>query len=442
MRKALPWMFFLSLTAEYHGMYMERMWTPMKLMWWFVDALPLKVSPFEMLCVVMLLTSGSKWKASCATPMIRAIHASLASVAFCWVYGIARGGEVKPTYTQAHMWVMSLVFALTVARMALTRADFYRLGQALFYAAVYRSLMAIIFYVFFVRDLPSPPPVMTTHEDSVLFCVGLLLALSHAIEMRTKAAIRALILSAPIILLAIVLNNRRVAWASLAAGLLVLYVILPKSAEMARKRRRILLVVGPILALYIAIGWGRTEGIFMPVAAFSSMGAGKRDGSTQARDNENLGMVVMVKERPLLGTGFGHQWYELDASRSVPVSVFPMYHYLPHNTMLALLAFTGSVGFAGIWMVLPVSVYLNRRTYVRATHPVDRTGAAVGIVAVVVVMNQMYGDMGIIMLTPMVILGAALGAASRLPPLSGAWPSNGPRPSEAKATRGEEPCAS
>jgi hypothetical protein len=421
-------MFFLSLTAEYEGMYLGLMWTPMKLMWWFVDALLLKMSPFEMLCLVMLFTSGAKWKVRCAPPMIRAIHASLASLAFCWVYGIARGGEVKPTYTQVHTWVVSLVFALTVSRMALTREDVYRLGKALFYAAVYRSLMAIIFYVFFARNLATPAHVMTTHGDSALFCGGLLLALSHAIETRTKAAIRALILSAPIILLAIVLNNRRVAWASLAAGALVLYVLLPKSAEMTRKRRRILLVLGPILALYTAIGWGRTEGIFMPIAAFSSMGAGKRDGSTLARDSENLGMMVMVKERPLIGTGFGHQWYELDSTRTVPVSTFPMYHYLPHNSMLALLAFTGSVGFAGIWMVLPVSVYLNRRTYTRATHPVDRTGAAVGIVVVVVVMNQIYGDMGIIMLTPMVILGAAFGVASRLPSLSGAWPSNGATP--------------
>jgi hypothetical protein len=442
MRKILPWMFFLSLAAETRDVYLGRMWTPMRLMGWFIQALPIKASPFEILCLVMLFTSGAQWRARCAPPMIRAIHASLASVAFCLVYGMAKGGELKPTYTQVHTLVFCLIFALTLSRADLTRADIYRLGKALFYAALYRAFMVIMLYVFFVVDLPTAPPVMSTHGDTVLFCVGLLLAMSHAIEMRTKAATRALLLSAPVILLAIVLNSRRVAWASLAAGILVLYVLLPKSAGVTRKRNRVLLVVGPILALYVAIGQGHTEGIFQPVAAFSSMGGGQRDSSTKARDNENTGLVVMVKERPLLGTGFGHQWYEIDYSLSVPVSVFPMYHYLPHNSMLALFAFTGSVGFAGIWMVLPVSVYLNRRTHLLATNPVDRVAAAVGIVAVVVAMNQIYGDMGLIDLTPMVILGAALGAASRLAPLSGAWPSSGPRPSEAKATRGEEPCAS
>lgn len=443
MRKALPWLFFLALTAETPDVYEGLMWTPMKLMGWFIDNLPIKMSPLELLCIGVLLTSGAKWKARCAPPMIRAIHVSLASIAFCWVYGVVlRGGETKPTFTQAHTWIVSMVFALAVARLALARADLYRLGKALLCAAVYRSLMAFILYAFVVRDLPTLPPTMTTHADTVLFCMGLLVATSHALEARTKAAVGALLVSAPIILLAIVLNNRRVAWASLGMGLVVLYALLPKSAGRARTRKRILVVVGPIVALYVAIGWGHTEGIFQPIAAFSSMGGGKRDSSTKARDNENLGLVMMVKERPLLGTGFGHQWYELDSTLTVPVSVFPMYHYLPHNSMLALFAFTGSVGFAGMWMVLPVSVYLNRRAHLRATHPVDRSAAAVGITAVVVVMNQMYGDMGIINMTPMLILGAGLGAASRLAPLVGAWPSSGPRPSEERAKRGEGPCAS
>jgi hypothetical protein len=419
MRKALPWMFFLALAAETGDLYWGRMWTPMRLMGWFIETLPIKASPFEIVCLVILFTSAAKGRARCATPMIRAIHTSLASLALCWVYGIARGGEVKPTYTQAHTWVTCLLFALTFSRADLRHADFHRLGKALFYAASYRALMAIAFYMIFSSDLPKNPAVLTSHADTVLFCAGLLLAVSHAIEVRTRTATLTLILSAPIILLAILLNNRRVAWASLAAGLLVLYLLLPKDRGVTRKVNRLLLVVAPLLALYVAAGWGHTKGVFAPLAALSSMGAGARDSSTRARDNENLGMVLMVKERPLLGTGFGHQWLELDGTLTVSVLVFPMYHYLPHNCVLALLAFTGSVGFAGIWMVLPVSVYLNRRTYLRASHPVDRIRAAMGIVVVVVVMNQIYGDMGMIMLTPMVILGAALGAASRLSPHSG-----------------------
>jgi O-Antigen ligase len=437
MRKALPWLFFLSLAGESDELYMGRMWTPMKLMGWFTETLPVKLSPFEILCFVMLFASGAKGKARRATPMIRAIHGSLATAALWWVYGVATGGEVKPTYTQLHLWVFGMVFALTVSRLALTREDFHRLGKALFHAAIYRALMAILFYALFVGDLPSAPPVMTTHADSALFCVGLLLATSHAIEVRTKAALRALLFAAPVILLAIQVNNRRLAWASLGAGLVVLYALAQKNAgPRRRKLNRVLLVAGPILALYVTLGWERTESVFKPVAAFSSMGGGVRDASTKARDNENIGLVVMVSQRPLLGTGFGLPWYEVDATYTVPVSVFPMYHYMPHNSVLALLAFTGSIGFAGIWMVLPVSVYLNRRTYLRATHPVDRIAAATGVVVVVVVMNQLYGDMGIVCMTPMTILGAALGAASRLSPLSGAWPSNGPRPIEAKGDRG------
>jgi hypothetical protein len=101
-----------------------------------------------------------------------------------------------------------------------------------------------------------------------------------------------------------------------------------------------------------------------------------------------------------------------------------MYHYCPHNSVLAFLAFCGGLGFTGLWMIIPVSVYLNARTYRRTAEPRLRSVAAAGIVEAVVYLNQAYGDMGAMGPThvpPATILGIGMAAAARLSVLSGAW---------------------
>jgi O-antigen ligase len=203
--------------------------------------------------------------------------------------------------------------------------------------------------------------------------------------------------------------------------------MLPAKSKVTRRLNRWLLVAAPVLVLYVMIGTGRTETIFKPVQAFASMGAGgQEDASTKARENENTSLITMIADRPLLGTGFGHEWVELDETYTVPVTYFPMYHYSPHNSILSLIAFCGGIGFAGLWLIIPIGTYLNARTYRRAPDPRARSVATVGIVEVVTYLNQAYGDMGAMGPThigPATILGAGMAVAARMSVASGAWPS-------------------
>jgi hypothetical protein len=425
--KLLAVMLFLSLVAENDTVlaYYHEMWTPARLFEWFTVPLPIKLNVFQMALVLMLLIYRRKSPA--AKPIARAIWVSMASLLFCVLYGLARGGILKPIYTQVSAWLTCLVFALTAMATLTTVEDFRRLENAIVWAGVWRSCMAAIFYMKVRgRDWTTMPPHMTTHEDTVLFVVALIVLVSRAIELRTRSSLQTLFVAAPLILVAIQVNNRRLAWASLVAGLLVLYFMLPAKSKVTRKLNRSLLRASPFLALYVAIGWGRPEKIFKPLQSFSSMGGGQVDNSTKARDNENLSLITMIREQPLFGTGLGHEWHELDATYTVPISVFPLYHYCPHNSVLALLAFCGGVGVAGLWMIIPVSVFLNARTYRRAPNAAERSVALVGIVDVVVYLNQAYGDMGAMGVThigPATILGAGIACAAKLSVSSGAWPS-------------------
>jgi hypothetical protein len=430
--KIFLWMVFFGFVAEDDEVYLNMMWTPMKLMGWWIDKLPIKLFPFEIACIVLLAIASGKSRQGRARPMLRAVYASLGGILLCVLYGMLRGGWLKACYTQAHMWMFGCIFALTASTVLTTVEHFQQLWRVVAYAAIYRSLMVVIFYLY-MRGSPEMPPVMTTHQDTVLFVVGLVFLLTQALEVRSKKAIRWLLLASPLILVAMQLNNRRIAWASLAMSLAVLYWMMPKKSKALRTVNKWALILAPIAMLYVAVGWGRQEKVFKPLAAIASMGAGKVDASTKARDNENMGLMIMVQQHQLMGTGFGHQWLEVDKTYTVPETVFPMYHYLPHNNVLAMFAFTGSVGFSLLWMVFPVSVFLLCRMHRNSKVPIERSIALTGVASVVVVQNQFWGDMGFICLTPVTVVCCGVASAARLAINAGAWPAPKAKAQKAKA---------
>lgn len=414
--------FFLSLVAENDTVlaYYHEMWTPGRLFEWFTAVQSFKMSIFQVVCLLLLF--GRKG-AKTARPVTTAIKVSAASLVFSVVYGLAQGGLTKPLFTQTTSWAFCLVFTATAAKVLVSAEDFQRVENAIVLAAIWRSCMALLY--FRMHGGFASGYYLTTHEDTVIFVVALLVLASRAVELRTRQAVRNLGLATPLILAAIQLNNRRLAWVSLGAALVLLYALLPAKSRAAKRLNRWLLIASPILVLYVAVGWGRSEAIFGPLRSLSSMGAGQEDKSTKARDNENTSLITMVGQRPLLGTGLGQKWVELDATYTVPESGFPMYHYSPHNSILAFVAFCGGLGFAGLWMVIPVSVYLNARTYRIAQTPAMRSVAMVGMVEILTYLNQAYGDMGGMGPThvgPATVLGAGMAAAARMSVASGAWP--------------------
>lgn len=440
--KLLALLVFLSLVADVEGTlaYYNDLWTPGRLVEWLVVVLPIRLTVFQLLCVGLILFGRKVRRYEVPKPLLQWLYVSVGALIFCIAFGLARGGEVKPLYTQGIAWIHFLIFTAAALRSLSKPEDFARVMTAIVYAAIWRACVASVYY-FQVKDRPwqTLPSYMTTHEDTVLFVVGLLILVSRVIEHRTKQARRMLYWAGPLILAAIQFNNRRLAWVSLAFGVLVLYFILPTKSKLTRRVNRSILVALPLLVAYVTVGWGRPEKIFRPLASFASVGGGNVDASTKARDNENLGLVIMIGQKPILGTGLGHQWVEVDRTHAVPLDIFPMYYYCPHNSVLALFAFCGWLGFAGLWLIIPVSVFLNARTYRVSPNPTERVAAVTGIVQVTAYLNQAYGDMGAMgppHLMPATMLGIGVAAAAKLSITSGAWPSPATR---AKRVETSEP---
>jgi hypothetical protein len=222
------------------------------------------------------------------------------------------------------------------------------------------------------------------------------------------------------IALAIKWNNRRLAWLSLMVGLAVFYYVLPKT-RFKKRANWLMIAAVPLFAMYVAAGWGHTDGVFKPVGAISTMFGQHQDTSSEMRDIENYNLVATLKSNPILGTGWGHEYDEVNAAISIK-DVFAQYRYIPHNSVLGLLAFSGLVGFGFVWQLFVVCCYFSAISIEEAENSAVRMGAILAITGILTFTFQMWGDMGWNTLPADVIMACAVGVATRVPVLAGAWP--------------------
>jgi hypothetical protein len=147
----------------------------------------------------------------------------------------------------------------------------------------------------------------------------------------------------------------------------------------------------------------------------------EEDGSTRARNNENLGLIATADaSSPWVGTGWGEKYVCLSDKYSIR-QIFELWQYVPHNSILGLLAFTGIFGFAGYWLAFPTAAFFNARVARLARRPGARNCGAVGVTLLFVCANQFYGDMGLFYVKPMYVMAVCFAMAIRLPSSSYLW---------------------
>lgn len=408
---------WLGLTAEVEGFVFGGRWsTPLTWVGTLIfNGVPgLHVFPWDamVLCTLAAGLSDRNGKANRSRELLRSIRITLGFLALSWSWGVLRGGSAYQTMFQLHSFVMQLFVAQMVMATHRTAAHISTLGKVVIFAAFYRCCVLFAFYLVVARHLPYELPALTDHADCALFVSGLLILVINVLIRPSVGAWSWLCTGAIVISTAIVMNNRRIAWLQLEAGLLCAYFLLPLN-KMKRTMNATLLALSPLILLYIVAGWGHPVGIFKPVGSISTMFGQNQDTSSVMRDIENYNLIKTLKAHPFLGLGWGNEYIEEVRALDIS-SMFPQYRYLPHNSLLGALAFTGMIGFAGIWQVVPVACFLLARGSQLAKSPVLRIAGISGFTAIVVCVLHMWGDLGFSHLMVNTVLGTAVGLAGRL----------------------------
>jgi O-Antigen ligase len=360
-----------------------------------LDIVPVPISLFAMIALVLTYRGVRKKRIENAMPAPKlalryATLVGLTVVAF-EIYGIVRGGKFPESIFQT-LPLLTTPFVVAAFVLAVRgRQDLYSLASIIVSVAVARCM--IVVWVYFVVCMPQGfrPEYATTHCDSTTFAAGLLILVAHALELRSTRTYVRLALVGGLILVGMVMNNRRLAFASTAMAIVAMYFTLPPSSTRKRVNKYIL-TMGPLAALYTFVGETIDHPVFAParlaLSAFS-----QKDDSSASRVIENENLLATLNDAPLFGQGFGFEYKEVVKLYDIS-EFFALYRYLPHNSILWLWSAVGVVGFAFLWLGYLGAAYLSARAFRWGETALERASAlaCLGIVATCV--SQDWGDIG------------------------------------------------
>lgn len=176
---------------------------------------------------------------------------------------------------------------------------------------------------------------------------------------------RALLIVSPVIILAIIFNDRRI---NLATGILGgAGILVMQSRETLKKYRGVLIAAACLGMLYLVAGWfGPTTPITAPVKGFkegvrAEVFGDNTDHSSWYRKVERYNLRHTVRANPAFGTGLGVKYLQLIGLDQLS---FEYFVYITHNQVLLVHSATGTVGFF-LFLVFYVSLVTQNTIYFR-----------------------------------------------------------------------------
>ena len=334
-----------------------------------------------------------------------------------WGVGV-RGGDFRQS-----LWQFRQLFwlPLLTGLCSLCLRDYRDFLTAVRVATIAASLkIAIVawFYFTVARPIGFEPAYLSSHNDSILFVIVLMvqvIRLTHQVSTRN---IVSLLLVGSWLMFGIVINNRRLAFVNLLVCCALLFFVMRGPAK--KFVMRAMLFSLPLLVAYVVVGAKRSSPVFKPAALIMSV-VTQKDNSSITRDIENFNLIVTLKQGKLLGSGWGHEYVEMVKADDISEG-FAQYRFLAHNNVLWLLSIGGYLGFSMLFLPLAIGVFLARRAYFFARTPDERTTAIVAICIYAVYLMQAWGDMGMQANVASFSMALALAASAKLAVATGAFP--------------------
>jgi hypothetical protein len=352
------------------------------------------------LIIVRVLTRGRPEERALPGPPKPFVYACLATVGtvlFLEVYGIVRGGDTRMSMLMFRPLLLIGIIPLVYAYCARSSRQVPILLGGLVVVAFTRAAFGIYAWAtvlkFGIRgttDLGGGAYVMT-HSDAIFGATAMSILVTWVIMQPSMRSMAALSTFGVVILFGMVINNRRITFVSLVAGLALLWIIGDPLFK-ARVTRLFRLAL-PFLLIYLVVGWRIDNAVTRPVQMLKSVFE-QKDASSQTRDIENFNLLYTAKQAPILGSGFGHEYLEKVVAYDIS-HAFEAYRYVPHNSILWLFSAGGFVGYTGFFMLMFVGLYYAMRLLRKSPPLSERLLAMSTVTSSIAYGMQAWGDMGL-----------------------------------------------
>jgi len=344
------------------------------------------------------------------------------AVGFVYTVGMSYAtGHGLPPWKARYLIHFVLFFALFHLSLR-DLPDFRAMGRAVIAAAHVKAFLAMwVQYSAAPRLTGGELAFATNHGDSILFVMAIAIAVIPALEGTSRRAWRRALWTVPIPFWGVLLNHRRIAYAMLELGFVLVYLYSPWNRW--KKRFTTVAIFGaPLLIAYLALGWNSNGGgIFAPVHKVRTMVDGSVDPSTYWRDVEAWNIASTLRDRSPLGVGLGGEYVEYMFNDDISAG-YADFRGWPHNTVLGMLLYAGVPGFALLWIPNLLIVFFAVRSYRMARTADERAAALIAIVSFSCCAILSWGDTGAHFWQHKLAMGLTLALVGKLAIRTGAWP--------------------
>jgi O-Antigen ligase len=269
----------------------------------------------------------------------------LAIVGAMVVYGIGTGGDARIAVWQARPYVYLVWLALLTPAALRTRSELLGAVAVLVGATIFKASQIVWIFVGEARATFGEWREILGHEDSLFMVGAISLIGSLAILDARSRGERFLVLSAPMLLLGLILNLRRAGYVALALSAVL-------AAFLFRRRARLMLKITVSLlvcaGIYGVLFWNSDALVAIPLQKAKSIifaSAGTADAESNLyRVTETANLLQTIRNHPF-GLGFGHP-FESHIELPDVSAIVPNWQYFPHDVFLGLWAFLGPAGLA------------------------------------------------------------------------------------------------
>ncbi len=319
----------------------------------------------------------------------------LGFVFFGLFYGIYTRGNLNVALWEARPMFYMVAMIILVSNLLEKREHFVNLLWSAMLGIFFEAFTGI--YYFFVNlranlanvvAITDHPAALHMNTVFVFFLGGLLYKISSAKRI-------VLLFIVPIVLITYMATQRRSAFVTLSAALVMIAVLL-----YLEKRTAFWLIVpvtSLILIAYLAAFWNVTHPLGMPAQAAKSIIApnsisGSDQGSNAYREIENINLNFTIRQKPITGIGFGQKFYLI-----VPlpnINWFEWWQYFPHNSFIWIWLKTGIFGFGAMLFLMGSTIMLGARTLWRMPRNELSVVALTSVLFVVMQLMFSYVDIG------------------------------------------------
>jgi O-antigen ligase len=389
-----------------------------------LNGIPITPAEIVMLAAVLIWIASSVSRRSLELPrgpIVRAYVAFGLVLVFAELQGLVGGGTFLISLWELRPQAYAVVAFILAATLVRTRADLLRLVGIFVVVVSFKGLVADYRYLVTLhRNLNGVEAIMA-HEESYFFALFLIAALAVFLWTKDKRVRLLAIALALIVGLGLNANHRRAGVVALMVGL-VLFVILAARYDIVNRGRLATgaVITAIIVGTVVMMFWDHQSGLLGEIVRpfHSIVAPDARDYSSNLyRQAEDANLLLTFRSSPIVGIGFGRPM--LYAFHMVDISsLYPLWNYIPHNTLLWIGMRMGIIGYITFFGLLAMAV-LRACQVARDTRDVWLRGIAIFAVAAIgMELAVGYVDLQLDSYRNLIFLGALLGVIHRLPAIA------------------------